>query len=464
MTKKLMLALIALVLAFGVVSCTEETTTAAGTEGTTTEAAQGETLRVYCWNDEFQSRFRAYYPGWESTDNDGNDILEDGTVVEWVIVANQDNAYQNALDTALGNQADAADEDKIDIFLVEADYALKYVNTDYTLDVINDIGLTEADMANQYQYTIDIVTDSEGAVKGTTWQATPGLFAYRRSIATEVLGTDDPATVQTYIDTWSKFDDVAEDMKTAGYFMLSGYDDSYRTFSNNISSPWVNASGEIVIDDVMFDWVDQTKLYTDEGYNNGTSLWSSEWSADQGPDGEVFGFFYSTWGINFTLLGNSLADAEAAKEVGNGIYGDWAVTTGPASYYWGGTWICAAAGTDNAELVKDIMLKLTCDDDIMKQITVDTQDFTNNSVAMQELADDVNFGSDFLGGQNHIALFVESAAQIDMSNISPYDQGLTENFQSAFKDYFAGTVTYAEALENFYTAVEEIYPELDRVE
>ncbi len=445
--KKIVLFVFALFAVFAVTACDAQNS--------------GETLRIYCWNDEFQTRFRDYYPDYVSTDDDGKDLLEDGTVVEWVIVANQNNAYQNALDNALANQDSAKREDRIDIFLVEADYALKYVDTDYTLDVIDDIGLTDADIANQYTYTQQIMTDSDGKLKGVSWQATPGLFAYRRSIAEEVLGSDDPATVQTYIDTWDEFDDVAEDMKTAGYFMLSGYDDAYRTFSNNVSNPWVNAQNEIIIDPMIERWITQTKLYTDEGYNNKTSLWDTAWSADQGPNGEVFGFFYSTWGINFTLLGNSLEDANAPAEVGNGIYGDWAVTQGPASYYWGGTWLCAADGTDNVNLIKDIMLKLTCDKAIMKQITVDTQDFTNNKVAMQELADDDDFGSDFLGGQNHIALFVESADDINMSNISPYDQGLNENIQAAMKDYFDGTITYDQALANFYTAVEEIYPDLE---
>ena len=88
--------------------------------------------------------------------------------------------------------------------------------------------------------------------------------------------------------------------------MLSGYDDSYRVFSNNVTKPWVDENDNIVIDDNIMKWVDQTKEYTDNGYNNKTSLWATEWSADQGPTGKVFGFFYSTWGINFTLLGNSL--------------------------------------------------------------------------------------------------------------------------------------------------------------
>ena len=163
---------------------------------------------------------------------------------------------------------------------------------------------------------------------------------------------------------------------------------------------------------------------------------------DRGPSGKVFGFFYSTWGINFTLLGNSLETpvAEGGKEeVGNGIYGDYAVCEGPQPYYWGGTWICAAAGTDNTDIIRDVMQKLTCDEAIMKQITLDTQDYTNNEKAMEEIANS-DYASDFLGGQNHIALFAEAAKKIDMSNAGPYDQGITESFQNAFKDYFTGTV------------------------
>ncbi len=425
----------------------------------TSEPASGEegaVLNIYCWNEEFQSRFTDYFekPG----------LVPDGVEVKFIITPNQDNAYQNALDEALLNQENAAADDKIDIFLVEADYALKYVNTDYTLDVVNDIGLTEADLADQYQYTRDIVTDSNGVLKGTTWQATPGLFAYRRSIAKDVLGTDDPVQVQDALANWDKFDDVAVTAADKGYKMLSGYDDSFRTFTNNVAQPWVDENNKIVIDPNVMRWVEQTKSYTDKGFNNKTTLWAPEWAADQGPAGKVFGFFYSTWGINFTLLGNSLATPEAeggVAEVGNGIYGDWAVCQGPENYYWGGTWICAAAGTDNKTLVHDIMYTLTCDATTMNQITVDTQDYTNNIAAMNELASS-DFESDFLGGQNHIALFADAAPKIDMSTISPYDQAMTEQFRLAFKDYFDGKVTKEQALENFYTAVIEKHPELTK--
>ncbi|HZJ99846.1 MAG TPA: hypothetical protein VFC79_07555 [Tissierellaceae bacterium] len=475
--KRIIALMLVMVIGFSLVACGNDTN---GTDAppetddseetivdTTPEPVDesGKVLNIWGWNTEFQGLFETYFVG--------AGLLPDDIEVNFTIVPNDDNAYQNALDEALLNQDNAADDEKIDLFLVEADYALKYVDSEYTLDIINDVGLTQDDIAGQYTYTQEIVTDSNGAIKGTSWQATPGLFAYRRSIAKDVLGTDDPAEVQEAISTWDKFYDVAEMSEGKGYKMLSGYDDSYRTFSNNMSNPWVDSDGTIVLDDNIVKWIEQTKEFTDKGYNNKSSLWDDQWAADQGPEGKVFGFFYSTWGINFTLLGNALdtplpdgvsatgdPDAFKAATEGNGIFGDYGVVEGPQNYYWGGSWLCAAKESDNLELVQEIMRTMTCDPDTLITITKDTQDFTNNIEAMESLAADDNFASAFLGGQNHIKLFAESAKGIDMSNISPYDQGLNEEIQTAFRDYFNGTVDYDTALENFYTAAVEKYPNL----
>lgn len=447
--------LTAVMLVLALTGCDSGDSETSGTAATQSAETQGKVFNIYCWNEEFSTRFEYFKKSGK---------LPDDITVNFITTPNENNAYQNALDQALLNQDSAADDDKIDIFLVEADYALKYVNSDYTLDVINDVGLTNDDLAQQYQYTKDIVTDSKGIQKGVTWQATPGLFAYRRSIAKDVLGTDDPQEVQKAVSSWDKFNDTATKMSDKGYKMLSGYDDSYRVFSNNVSAPWVDDNNKIVIDNNLMNWVDQTKTFTDKEYNNKTSLWDTAWQADQGPSGNVFGFFYSTWGINFTLLGNALETPvkEGGKEeVGNGIYGDYAVCSGPQNYYWGGTWICAAKGTDNLPLIKDLMYTMSCDADTLKQITTDTQDYTNNMKAMNEFANS-DYKSDFLGGQNHIKLFAEAAPKIDMSKISAYDQGLNEEFQKAFKDYFDGNVTKDQALENFYKAALEKYPNLSR--
>ena len=45
----------------------------------------------------------------------------------------------------------------------------------------------------------------------------------------------------------------------------------------------------------------------------------------------------------------------------------------------------------------------------------------------------------------------------------PYDQGLNESLQNAFKDYFTGNVDEDTAKANFETAIKEKYPELTDV-
>ena len=412
-----------------------------------------KTIRIYCWNEEFKSRFETYY-----VPNSNIENFEKEYKIDWVITPSDNGAYQDKLDADLPKNSKA--EKRIDIFLIEADYALKYVNSDYSV-AVKDLGITDSDLAQQYDYTKQIATDSSNNLKAVSWQATPGLFIYNRNMAKEVLGTDDPAKVQNELSSWTKFDAVAEKMKAAGYYMLSGYDDSFRTFSNNTSGKWVQ-DGKVVIDDNIWKWIDQTYTYTNKGYNNKTSLWKPEWVAGQGPDGKVFGYFYSTWGIAFTMKDNSLAKAikDGGKyEVGNGSFGQWAACEGPQSYYWGGTWICCAKGSDNEDVVADVMKVLTCNKDVMKQITEKEDDYVNNKAAIAEISK--TYTSDFLGGQNHITLLSKAADKIDMSNTTPYDQILNEGIQGAFKDYFDGKVDKAKALENFKSAVKAKYKDLD---
>ena len=452
--------LLVVIMGLSLLGCSNTTGTPA-TVATTVKkvlADADKNLVIYVWNEEFKGMFEKYYLK--------DHPLPTGYTYEFVINPNQNNVYQNKLDEALLAQGTAAVGKKIDIFLVEADYALKYVDSDYTKDV-KTLGFTTADLANQYKYTQAIATDSKGILKGLSWQATPGLFAYRRSIAKTVFGTDDPAAIQALLSDWDKFDAAAAKVKekTSGAVtMLSGFDDSYRTFSNNVAKPWVDAKKVIQIDANIMKWVEQTKKYTDSSYNAKTILWNDAWTQGQTSSGKVFGYFYSTWGINFTLLGNSLdkKEADGGKQVvGNGIFGDWAVCPGPQSYYWGGTWICASSTGNTDALVADVMRYFTVDTAAMKAYSLASQDFVNNKESIKAITT-AGYSSAFLGGQDHISLFAAAADKINLSNITPYDQGCNECFQTAFHDYFNGTVSKDKALENFYTAVITRYPDLKK--
>lgn len=418
-------------------------------------------FNVRCWNDEFQGRFRHYSSLWQKTNDDGTDTLKDGTIVKWIIVENKDNKYQNALDTAITGQDAAATDDKIDLFLVEADYAMKYSKQAIAMDVKADVGLTDADLAQQYDYTKKILT-YDGKLKGVSWQATPGLYAYRTDIADAVLGTHDPDAVQDKISDWTKFNAVAAQMKAKDYHMLAGKDDSYRTYSNNVTHKWVS-NGVCTLDPNIKQWVKDTKSYADNGYLAGTgtdyALWGKEWGNQMSKAGSTFGFFWSTWGINFSLQGYADPD-KAGKATDTNLWGKYRVCKGPQSYYWGGTWMIGAKGSDDVSIIKQTMLDLTSNATIMKKITTETQDYTNNMKAMEEIGADTSFGSDFLGGQNHVKLFTQAAKLINMDYLSAYDQGCNESFQNAMADYFTGKATYAQAITNFKTKLSATYSDV----
>ena len=180
MKKKIVSALLCATMLTGMLAGCGNTDTN-GTNGTQQAATgntekvstsdDGKVLNIYCWNEEFKSRITDHYPDYKKVDATHGKIGD--VEVVWNITPSDDNAYQNNLDTTLLNQNDAQADDKIDLFLVEADNALKYVDTDYTMP-IKDLGITDEDLSKQYQYTKDIVTDSNGTLKGVSVAGLPG--------------------------------------------------------------------------------------------------------------------------------------------------------------------------------------------------------------------------------------------------------------------------------------------------
>ena len=421
-------------------------------------AEAGQVINIYCWNNEFPNRMMDHYPGF--TANDPADSTKGGKIgdytVNFVVTDNKDNMYQNKLDEALVGQADAADNDKVDIFLIEADYAMKY--TDPEIDVampLDELGITDADLAKQFQYTKDVVTDAEGKIRGSSWQACSGGLIFNRAIAKEVLGSDDLETVQAAVADWDAFNATAQKMKDAGYKIVATANDTFRVYSNNVSGKWVQ-DGQIVVDDNVKKWADDSKALVDAGMTTTNDMWSDDWSKGFQAPGDVFCYFGPAWLINFSM------GADPSKDDDGSIAhaGGWGLVNGPQGFYWGGTWICAAQGTDNPDIVKDIILNMTTNDDIMKDIAVKDSDCVNNKDVLNALATDETFGNAILGGQNPYQMLSDGAEKIDLSNLSEYDQACVEEYQNAMKNFFDGNATYEEALAQFFTAVGEKHPEL----
>ncbi|MBR6404499.1 MAG: protein kinase [Eubacterium sp.] len=420
----------------------------------------GKVLNIQCWNTEFITRLAEHYPGFVL--NDPDDVSKGGKIgdieVKLSITPSDNEAYQNNLDVVLKDNASKEEDDRVDIFLVEADYALKYVDTDYTVP-ISELGIdVEKELVTQYAYTKNIVTDSLGRLKGVSWQVCPGVMIYNRDAAKKVFGSDNPNTVQTKVENWYEYKKVAELMYEKGYQMTSSVEDTYRVFANNASAPWV-VDGRIRIDDQMKAWVDMSREQVEKGYTTTADLWSAEWAKGFAADSNVFCYFGPAWLINFSM--GNIDNGKNEDDGSRCFKGGWAATTGPQGFFWGGTWICAANGTDNPALIADIMRKMTTDAEIMSAIVKDDNDFVNNIPAMRNAATDDSYAFKSLGGQNPIGLFVKGADRIKIDNLSKYDQGCNNSFLGEMKGYIRQEMTYEEAVKNFKKSVKNKYPELD---
>ena len=420
------------------------------------EAPEVHVFNIYSIGEDFKNRVQDFYPGYESTGENSGQIS--GVPVMWHVYTDAQE-YRDVLDEKLGSQIDGSEEgadpdDRIDLFVVEEAFLRDYVESAASMDVVEEVGLLQESLSDQFLYTQQMATDADGKLKAVSWQATPGVFAFRRSIAREVLGTDDPEKVQEAVSDWEAFANTAEAVKEAGYYMLSGYEDAYRVYADNVTSAWVE-NGALNIDPHLEEWAVQTREFAENRYTHGTEQWSDEWRADHTGDGEVFGFFYSSWGIHYTLQ----FKAEGEEDDTQSASGDYAVCRGPEPSHYGGQWIIAARGCGNTELACSIMKTLTCDPEVMKKITKDIREFTNTVCGMTELAQS-DYKAEVLGGQNPIPVYVESAKLLSKLHTTTYDDDLDTGFQVTMQDYFAGRVSEIDALETFRKVALSRYEEL----
>ena len=414
----------------GLIGCGNDAVSTSPTE-------QGKVFNIYAWNEEFKGFFDQYYE------------VPDGITVNWIINPSDGGAYQTALDEALQAQSSAAADDRVDLFLAEADYILKYVNSDLTMDV-TQIGVSV--FSNCYNYTVEACTSTDGKVKGVSFQCCPSALIYRRSIAEDVLGTSDPNEVQELLSDWDKFDAAAQAAKEKGYYIIASFASTYRPYSNNVTTPWVDSNNNLHMDERIKNWVIQTDKYIQNGYCLTSGIWDDETTAQMFADGKTMCFFGPAWYFNFSM-GN-------AQDPNKGCFGDWAICEGPMAHFWGGTWLLAPVGTDNPVMLADVMNTFIADEEVCYKLVTEQNQFSNNQIVNRKIADDSSYGNAFLGGQNDVAVFCDLAKNIKFRNMTIYDQLCNEGLQTKLQEYWKGGCTYDEAIVNFKTYIADTYPDV----
>ena len=315
-----------------------------------------EKIYLYSWNEEFGTLldyFLQKYP-------------EYSNLIEYVNVGlpGTDEAYLDAIKSNLNDS-----QKPVSMVMYEGECADQLADSRFAS--LYDLGAS-AYYKDAYKFTKREATFG-GVLKGMSPYVCPSGFIYRKDIAEEVLGTSDPKTIATLINTWEGFEDVAAKMKESGYYMLCSTGDLYRGFG--VTTYDGKATSECI---------NMADRFMSNGYlnYNDDKMWSEEWDAAM--DRNVFGYFGPNWLINYSMLYFS------SKE--------WGFCPGPEYHHWGGSYIGISDSCPNKGLAALIIVTLCCDENIQYSYAVDHWYCPNNKVASQMIIESgvVTYNSDIL--------------------------------------------------------------------
>ncbi len=387
-----------------------------------------------------------------------------GYTLNTTIVATTNQEYQPALDEMLKG------DDAPDIYGLEAAFVLKYTQGDAAgfAATYDDLGIETTKMladAKIATYASEVGTrPADGKVVALPYQATGGCFIYRRSIAKDTWGTDDPAVISEKLgggsQSWDQFWVAAEELKAKGYGIISGDGDIWHAIENSSDSAWI-VDGKLHIDPKREALLDISKKLKDNDYHNETQDWQDGWFADMKGEGpkQILGFFGPAWLINYTMGENCGDDLNTAER--EGTFGDWAVTNSPVGFCWGGTYIASAKGAvdnmsdEKKQVVADIVKWITLDTDenslqyMWANGTLNGEGGTKDTVASGVVMEKSNGEVEFLGGQNMFEYFVPAGDYATGANMTQYDEAINGCWRDAVRAYVAGTVDRDGAIAQF---------------
>ena len=448
--KKIVALVLAAMMLFGMMSF-------AGAEETIT-------LNVWSFTNELEGMIEKYYAP-----------SHPNVKINYTIYPTDGGAYTSAVDNLLAVTPDA--EEAPDIFTLEAAFVKKYVNSPWTANLA-DLGITEAELSVAIPVMKQIGTNTAtGELKGLSWQATPGALMYRASLAEKYLGVKTPEEFQAKVADWDTFMATAAELNEASegaVKMVVGAGDIWNAFNFGREQGWV-VDGKLVIDDILYDYLDLAKVLEEDNLSNKGNAWSEVWFAGMKTDTTLC-FFLPTWGLHYTLKPNcglttndKMSDAElqAACEADGGTYGDWRMVAGPVGYSWGGTWIganaakVASASEAKKAAMKDFIVFFTLSEEFLYQYAKDSGDFVGSNAVVEKILAEGGTPNPFLGGQDHYTIFAEAANLANGSIMTDYD----EKMNSLWSDFVTTPYSKGEkdldtAIADFKEQVKAQFPEL----
>ena len=360
--KKLISAVLAFALTLSLAACGQSApaSTPSGSSAPTsasvsqTDTALSGTLEVWSSGEElgrFVEGFNKLYPD---------------VTVNITVVPNADFLAKLTPTLASGQGAP-------DIFTGESDYVKYLVDSGYWEDLRAEPYNVEQYTSDMWEYVVGVGTDDSGAIRALSWQASPGSIMYRRDMALEVLGTEEPQEVSALLNSNEAMLEAAAKFKEAGIKMFASWQDIMNMQFSNREQPWV-VDGKLIIDDSMLEFMDMAKTITEKGYDLNVDPWAPEWSAAVESD-DTFCYVLPTWGYQFVVKPSAV-----------NTVGQWALCEGPVPYVKGGTWLGIYKDSPNKDLAWAFMEYVTCNSEAQQAYAAESGEYVSLKSADEALA------------------------------------------------------------------------------
>jgi len=467
--KKLLMLVVLAALVLTMAACVNNSgTQEVGPAAVPAEGLSG-TLRVWSFTNEAETIatiFQGQHPNVE---------------IDFSMVALDDGAYLDWVTTTLAMGGSGVP----DIIFMEADFMRHFIEGPFLRDLSHM--LPDAQAIDTFQFTIDAATAPDGTIRAYSFQATPGAMFYRRSMALEYFGTDDPAAVQALFADIPTTLNSARQMRDASggtSFLVPGFTDIYRTFLPNRAQPWI-VDNNLIIDPLMHEVMDLAMTLRQEGLEAQIDAWSEHWFSGMSdtlvaPDGtpqRIFAYFMPTWGLPFVLMPNASTDT-------TDTFGDWGMIQGPMPYQWGGTWLGVTSGAQNVAAAEEFVRFVTLNAEHLSNWALGVYtneylrainpaipagqmqapgDFVSSGQVVEAIRDEFSSGDafDFLGGQNPYHEFGQIAFQVSLDLMQGTDSTVSDAFIDAVNLYIDGETDRDGAWQTFRNSLSISLPNLN---
>lgn len=419
------------------------------TETEPTEVDNSNVINVFCYSSEIVEMCELYKSMHPDCDYE----------FQYTQIASSEGAYQMALEAAVR----ADDSNSPDIFVVEEDYADKYINgalSEYIagydeLGIDIDVEVKDAGIA---QFVVDQGTrESDGKIVALAYQSYAGVMIYRTDIAEEVFGTSDPDEISEICGgnsgSLTKLLAAGDKLVAKDYALTSGLNDMWFIYDAQDPSSWYK-NGDVYISnehESFFDFADT--LYANS-YTNKNPYWTNEWFDDMNgtSDRATFAYFAPAWLIDFSM--SSMAP---------GTTGLWNITDSPVNFTYGNLMLLTtkqAAEADDgkkaviADFLNWAFIDTTTDGWQYQFATGYLNGFCQpctSSVVMEQ----VTMYSDYLGGQDMAPIFNRANENTKAGVLNNDNLTIGASFVGHVKDYADGVCTKTKAEESFLGSISE---------